>query len=183
MSRFGYKTNVLIIALIVFMVGLSFSIILFYETTPQGKETELPRFSMPALTPDGQDPQLVDHSQLELPALLNIWASWCVSCRYEHPLLMELSQRGVRIYGLNYQDDISEARAWLKGKGDPYVLSIVDRRGLLGAELGLYGVPETYFVNAEGQIVMRHIGTLTRQVWEEKFAYRWAQARSLESSD
>lgn len=183
MFKFGYKTNVLIIGLIVFILGLSFSIILFYEPTPPNREIHLPRFAMPVLTSDGEDPRLVDNSHLKLPALLNIWASWCVSCRYEHPLLMGLAQDGVRIYGLNYQDEIDDARTWLKDKGDPYVLSIVDRRGLFGAELGLYGVPETYFISAEGRIVKRHIGTLTRQAWEEKFASLWAQAQPLDASD
>ena len=76
--------------------------------------------------------------------LLNVWASWCVSCRQEHPILVELAKRNiVPIYGLNYKDPREDALRWLKQFGDPYVLSIADVEGRVGIDYGVYGVPET----------------------------------------
>ena len=101
--------------------------------------------------------------------LLNVWASWCVSCRDEHPVLVELSKRGVMpILGLNYKDKGDEATAWLKQFGDPYALSVVDADGRIGIDYGVYGVPETYLIDAEGVIRYKQIGPLTRVILEEK---------------
>ena len=101
--------------------------------------------------------------------LLNVWASWCVSCRDEHPVLVELSKRGVMpILGLNYKDKGEEATAWLKQFGDPYALSVVDADGRIGIDYGVYGVPETYLIDAEGVIRYKQIGPLTRAILEEK---------------
>ena len=101
--------------------------------------------------------------------LLNVWASWCVSCRDEHPVLVELSKRGVMpILGLNYKDKSDEATAWLKQFGDPYSLSVVDADGRIGIDYGVYGVPETYLIDAEGVIRYKQIGPLTRAILEEK---------------
>ena len=101
--------------------------------------------------------------------LLNVWASWCVSCRDEHPVLVELSKRGVMpILGLNYKDKGDEATAWLKQFGDPYSLSVVDADGRIGIDYGVYGVPETYLIDAEGVIRYKQIGPLTKAILEEK---------------
>ena len=101
--------------------------------------------------------------------LLNVWASWCVSCRDEHPVLVELSKRGVMpILGLNYKDKGDEATAWLKKFGDPYSLSVVDADGRIGIDYGVYGVPETYLIDAEGVIRYKQIGPLTKAILEEK---------------
>ena len=101
--------------------------------------------------------------------LLNVWASWCVSCRDEHPVLVELSKRGVMpILGLNYKDKSDEATAWLKQFGDPYSLSVVDADGRIGIDYGVYGVPETYLIDAEGVIRYKRIGPLTSAILEEK---------------
>ena len=101
--------------------------------------------------------------------LLNVWASWCVSCREEHPVLVELSKRGVMpILGLNYKDKGDEATAWLKRFGDPYQLSVVDADGRIGIDYGVYGVPETYLIDAEGVIRYKQIGPLTAAILEQK---------------
>ena len=101
--------------------------------------------------------------------LLNVWASWCVSCREEHPLLVALSKRGVMpILGLNYKDKGDEATAWLKQFGDPYELSVVDADGRIGIDYGVYGVPETYLIDAEGVIRYKQIGPLTQAILEQK---------------
>ena len=101
--------------------------------------------------------------------LLNVWASWCVSCREEHPLLVELSKKGlIPILGLNYKDQGDEAQRWLKQFGNPYDLSVVDRDGAVGIDYGVYGVPETYLIDGEGVIRFKQIGPITPEVLEKK---------------
>jgi cytochrome c biogenesis protein CcmG/thiol:disulfide interchange protein DsbE len=94
--------------------------------------------------------------------LLNVWASWCVSCRQEHPLLVSLAKEGsVPIVGLNYKDKIPDAKSWLAKYGDPYVISAVDLDGRVGIDYGVYGVPETYVIDKAGMIRMKHTGPIT----------------------
>ncbi len=101
--------------------------------------------------------------------LLNVWASWCVSCRDEHPILMALAKRGVMpILGLNYKDKGDEATAWLKQFGNPYELSVVDADGRIGIDYGVYGVPETYLIDPEGVIRYKQIGPVTAAILEQK---------------
>ena len=101
--------------------------------------------------------------------LLNVWASWCVSCRQEHPLLMDLAKSNVvPIYGLNYKDPREDALAWLKELGDPYVLSIADRNGRVGIDYGVYGVPETFVIDKQGAIRYKQIGPVTPEALQNK---------------
>ncbi|OGS92075.1 MAG: thiol:disulfide interchange protein [Gallionellales bacterium GWA2_59_43] len=101
--------------------------------------------------------------------LLNVWASWCVSCKEEHPVLMELSRRNiVPIYGLDYKDKNADAELWLKKGGDPYTLSVSDTEGRIGIEYGVYGVPETYVIDKQGVIQYKQIGPVTPQNLTEK---------------
>jgi cytochrome c biogenesis protein CcmG/thiol:disulfide interchange protein DsbE len=94
--------------------------------------------------------------------LLNVWASWCVACRDEHPLLVQLANSGiVPIYGLNYKDERTTAMQWLKRYGDPYAISIVDSDGKVGIDYGVYGVPETYVIDKKGIIRHKQIGPVT----------------------
>jgi cytochrome c biogenesis protein CcmG/thiol:disulfide interchange protein DsbE len=102
--------------------------------------------------------------------VLNVWASWCVSCRDEHPLLLEYAKSGaVPIYGLNWKDKREDALAWLNELGDPYVLSAADLDGRVAIDYGVYGAPETYLIDQSGVIRHKHIGPVTRDVWEDKF--------------
>jgi cytochrome c biogenesis protein CcmG/thiol:disulfide interchange protein DsbE len=97
--------------------------------------------------------------------LLNVWASWCTSCREEHPLLIELSkQKLVPLIGLNYKDKDPEAIQWLKEVGNPYDFSVVDAKGKVGIDYGVYGVPETFVIDKAGKIVHKQIGPLTPEV-------------------
>ena len=94
--------------------------------------------------------------------LLNVWASWCVACRTEHPLLVELGKaRLVPIIGLNYKDKPDEAKAWLAQLGNPYALSVMDRDGNVGIDFGVYGVPETFVIDKTGTIRFKQIGPVT----------------------
>jgi cytochrome c biogenesis protein CcmG/thiol:disulfide interchange protein DsbE len=94
--------------------------------------------------------------------LLNVWASWCVSCRVEHPLLIDLAKAGVvPVIGLAYKDKPEDGLAWLASNGDPYRMSIVDRDGRVGIDFGVYGVPETFVIDKAGIIRYKQIGPLT----------------------
>ncbi len=101
--------------------------------------------------------------------LLNVWASWCVSCREEHPLLVALGKTGiVPIVGLNYKDEQAAGLKWLADNGDPYRLSIVDRDGRVGIDFGVYGVPETFVIDKAGTIRYKQIGPITTAALEQK---------------
>jgi cytochrome c biogenesis protein CcmG/thiol:disulfide interchange protein DsbE len=101
--------------------------------------------------------------------MLNVWASWCVACRQEHPLLVEFSRRKlVAIYGLNYKDQRPDGLAWLAQQGNPYETSLFDNDGRLGIDFGVYGVPETFIVDRQGVIRFKHIGPLTPEVLRDR---------------
>jgi len=101
--------------------------------------------------------------------LLNVWASWCVSCRQEHPVLLDLAKRDiVPIIGLDYKDERAAGVAWLQQNGDPYALSAYDRDGRVGIDYGVYGVPETFVIDKAGIVRMKHIGPVTPAILNEK---------------
>ena len=104
-------------------------------------------------------------------SLVNVFASWCVACREEHPLLMRLSQQGiVPIHGLNYKDAPKDAADWLDALGDPYTRTGADINGRVGIDWGVYGVPETFVIDRNGRIAYKHIGPISPRDWEEKMA-------------
>ena len=108
--------------------------------------------------------------------LLNVWASWCIACRDEHPMLLELArQNAIPIYGLNYKDKPTAAISWLNELGDPYVLSVSDLDGRVGIDYGVYGAPETFLIDRDGIIRFKHIGPVTPEVWKTKIAPLVAQ--------
>lgn len=100
--------------------------------------------------------------------LVNFWASWCAPCRIEHPNLMELKAKGVKIYGINYKDKPVNADRFLAELGDPYTAIGTDEGGRMGINWGVYGVPETYLVDGEGKIVMRIAGPITDRELENR---------------
>ena len=122
----------------------------------------LPEFSLPSL---GGDRMLTRADIAGQVALVNVWATWCSSCRVEHPYLQQLADQGVTIFGVNYKDEAAAARRWLDQLGDPYQLNIVDNQGTLGLDLGVYGAPETYLVDTAGVIRYRHVGVVDDRVW------------------
>ena len=97
--------------------------------------------------------------------MLNVWASWCAPCREEHPLVIDIARRQlVPDYGLNYKDQVTAARNWLAGLGNPYRATLVDSDGRVGIDFGVYGVPETFIVDRQGVIRFKHTGPLTPDV-------------------
>ncbi|MFM9915128.1 MAG: DsbE family thiol:disulfide interchange protein [Rhizobacter sp.] len=119
-----------------------------------------PAFSLPQL--DSPDQRVSAKDLLGQVWLLNVWASWCVACRQEHPLLVDLSKTGqVRLYGLNYKDKREDALGWLQQFGNPYLKSMSDTEGLVGIDYGVYGVPETFVIDKQGVIRYKQIGPVT----------------------
>lgn len=126
----------------------------------------MPAFSLPTL--DQPERKLGPQDLRGQVYLINVWASWCTACQAEHPLLVDLARAGVvPIYGLNYKDGREDALRWLGQHGNPYKQSLSDTAGLVGLDLGVYGVPETYVVDRDGVIRHKHTGALTMDVVRE----------------
>ena len=123
----------------------------------------IPVFSLTQLK--DTDKTLSSTDFLNQVSLFNVWASWCVACRSEHPVLLDLSRTGViNIYGLNYKDKREEALRWLDYYGDPYAKNAHDLNGKLGIDFGVYGVPETFIIDHKGIIRYKHIGPITEDI-------------------
>lgn len=103
------------------------------------------------------------------PRLINVWASWCAACRFEHSLFHKIAESGqVSLIGVNYKDQRNDALSWLYELGDPYEYSIIDANGDLGVDLGVYGAPESFLLDAAGIIRYKHVGPLTEQIWVDE---------------
>lgn len=126
-----------------------------------------PEFEVPQLS--APDKSFSPKEMLGKVWLLNVWASWCVSCRQEHPVLVQYSRNGgIPIIGLDYKDQRADGMQWLAQFGNPYVLSAVDADGRVGINYGVYGVPETYLIDKAGTIRYKQIGPVTPEVLEKK---------------
>jgi cytochrome c biogenesis protein CcmG/thiol:disulfide interchange protein DsbE len=121
-------------------------------------------------------PQLAEANKLFSPAsmkgqvwIMNVWASWCVACREEHPVLVELAKSQIApVIGLDYKDKREDALVMLAKQGNPYLLSAFDANGRVGIDYGVYGVPETYVIDKTGIIRFKHIGPLTMELLNQK---------------
>ena len=134
----------------------------------------IPEFSLPLLTDESV--QLRHTDLLGKPFLLNVWASWCVTCRYEHPVIEALAASGkLRVVGLNYRDAREDALRWLQQFGNPYDLVIADQNGRVSIDFGVYAAPESFLVSAEGKILFKQIGALTPEIIEKEIMPRLAQ--------
>lgn len=126
----------------------------------------VPAFSLPTVR--DADARITEQTFKGEVSLVNVWATWCAACRIEHPFLVQLAEEGMPIYGINYKDDVEEAKRWLAQLHDPYRLSVVDQDGRLGVDLGVFGAPETYVVDKQGIIRHRHVGIIDQRVWDEE---------------
>ncbi|MRI32425.1 DsbE family thiol:disulfide interchange protein [Endozoicomonas sp. OPT23] len=133
----------------------------------------VPEFSLPKLK---QPNEIVTQETLKGQVyLLNVWGSWCPACKVEHPYLVKLAKRGVRIIGLSYKDEDADALRWLQRLEDPYTFNIVDKDGRLGVDLGVYGAPETFLVDKKGIIRYKHVGIVDQRVWVEVLKPKYGQ--------
>ncbi len=125
-----------------------------------------PEFSVPDLL--NPEKTLTREDLLGKPALVNVWATWCPSCKLEHQMLVHITRNeGIPIYGINYKDDRDKAKVWLKEYLDPYAINLFDQEGRLGLDLGVYGAPETYIIDANGIIRYRHAGPIDVATWQK----------------
>ena len=162
--RFLIPFAIFVTLVVFFVIGL----------TLKPREIPSPLINKPA--PAFNLPQLHDPRQsFSVEAMrgqvwiFNVWASWCVACREEHPLWVEFARNNrLPIVGLNYKDQRPDALNWLSQLGDPYVVSVMDSEGRVGIDYGVYGVPETYVIDKQGVIRMKHIGPITPEVLHVK---------------
>ncbi len=126
----------------------------------------IPEFALPPI--EGRQEGLSSAELQGEVSLVNVWASWCVPCRVENPLLVELSKAGtVPIYGINYKDDAEKALAFLEELGDPFTRIGADRSGRVAIDWGVYGLPETFVIDAGGRIAYKHVGPFDRRALED----------------
>ena len=132
-------------------------------------DSSFPDFNLGSLSDESR--VLTKQDIIKLPALINVWATWCIACRVEHPFLMKLKEESrLTIYGLNYKDNKLKALDLLERDGKPFEFSIYYFEGRLDIDLGVYGAPETFFIDKNGLIRERHVGVIDEKVWEEKFS-------------
>lgn len=126
---------------------------------------EMPEFNLPELL--SPTLRITSTQWIGKPALINVWASWCVNCLDEHAFLMNLAKKfSVIIYGLNYKDDENAAKAWLSKYGNPYRIIVMDKEGKTGIDWGVYGTPETFVIDRHGIIRFKQVGELTSSIWK-----------------
>lgn len=161
--------NLLYAAPIVLMAGLGVVFYIGLSKDPKLLPSALigesaPQFELPALLVDDDE---VSSASIEgKVVLINFFASWCGPCRIEHPLLMSIADAGeVPLYGINYKDAEVDAKRWLANFGDPFSEIGVDLDGRTGIDWGVYGLPETFLLNRQGQIVYKHVGPLSPEVF------------------
>ena len=164
--RLGYLVPLLAFIALVLVLGIGLTLDPRKVPSPLiGKP--VPEFSLPPVK--GRTLGLASADLKGEVSLMNVFASWCVSCREEHPVFMDLRKRGViAIHGLNYKDKPDDAARWLDGLGDPYTRTGADLDGRVAIDWGVYGVPETFLVDREGRIVFKQIGPVTPQLVKEK---------------
>ena len=162
--RFAVPLAIFVVLVMVLGVGLKLDP--RYVPSPL-IDKPMPAFQLPTLEEPAKS--LSRQDLLGRPLLVNVWASWCSACRVEHPLLMKLAQEdGVEILGLDYKDTREDAKAMLDSHGNPYRQILFDEHGKLGLDLGVYGVPETFVLDATGQIRFKQVGPLTEEAWRNE---------------
>lgn len=174
--------KVLYIPLVAFMVLVSVFFIQLVKNAGGDDPTKLesvlvgktvPKFHLEDLVQEGK--QYDQSIFVGEPLLLNVWATWCPTCYAEHTFLNQLAEQDVKIIGLNYKDDRTKAIGWLRDLGNPYMISLFDGRGMLGLDLGVYGAPETFLIDAEGIVRYRHVGDVNARNWQEKLGPMYQQ--------
>lgn len=169
------KTTIKYVLPLIIFIGLGGLFYLALGNDPKALESmtlneTIPEFSMASL----DDPNVVlTQKDFKGPALINLWATWCPSCRIEHPVLNALAKAGVTIYGIDHVDQREAAKQYLKTHGNPYRLVVFDEKGGLGLDFGVTGAPETFLIDAQGVVRYHHVGVLDEKAWYEKFAALW----------
>jgi cytochrome c biogenesis protein CcmG/thiol:disulfide interchange protein DsbE len=164
MRRLVYVLPILLVA----SLGIAFAIGLGHDPQKLPSaliDKPLPVFNLPPI--DGNGTGLASTELKGKVALVNVWASWCPPCRIEQPILMGIAASGIPIYGVNYKDKPEDAKRFLAQLGNPFVAIGADKDGKLAIDLGVYGYPETFIVDANGIIRYRHAGPINKPDWEQ----------------
>jgi cytochrome c biogenesis protein CcmG/thiol:disulfide interchange protein DsbE len=137
-----------------------------------------PAFELPVLGDPTRKLGLADLAGR--PWVLNVWGTWCIACREEHPALLEIAREGrLPLIGLNWRDEDQAAQQWLTQLGNPYSAVVIDREGRTAIDFGVYGAPETFFIDAAGRVQYRHVGAMTPEVWQREFLSRLPRGSAL----
>lgn len=161
----------LLLKLIVFIVPTTFLSLFFMiltnEDTYPGADYDqflIPEFELKVL----DNTMTVNNDLLNGDYVLNVWASWCITCIIEHPYLTSLSKNGIPVIGLNYKDEQEDAIIWLKKYGNPYQTILHDYKGNLALDLGVTGAPETFLIS-DGKVIAHYQGEVNDQIWNDVF--------------
>ena len=162
-------------SLFVVIIFLSFCFVIFYKGL-NNPNIYLPKIKDKKYIPIFEAKDFNSNSYLnsekifeeDIFYIVNIWASWCVPCRTEHPLLMKLSKnQSVKLVGLNYKDNLNNAKKFINEFGDPYSQIIIDNDGTLSVEFGAYGVPETFIIDKDKKIIRKFVGPINEEIVEK----------------
>ena len=162
--KFLFKSTVLLLPLAFITM---FFILLTDEDAYPGSDYkifDIPKFQLENL----ENTKLIDNDEINGSFIMNVWASWCITCRVEHPFLMNLKNQGIKIIGLNYKDERSDAIQWLDKYGNPYEITVHDLKGSLALDLGVTGAPETFLVS-NGKVVAHYQGEVNDAIWSNVF--------------
>ncbi|GAB4391753.1 MAG: DsbE family thiol:disulfide interchange protein [Gammaproteobacteria bacterium] len=138
----------------------------------------VPTFHLPDIT--RANTHFSDSDLKQRVSILNVWASWCHACEYEHPVLLQIAKTSnIPIYGLDYKDDLQAAQHWLQQRGNPYQKVGFDGQGKVAIDFGVYGAPETFLIDQDGIIRYKHIGPLSLTIWQQTFMPLIQQLQSM----
>jgi len=177
------KNKYLFIPLILFIAIVAIFLVQLVRNAggeqPTDLESVLINKPMPNFKMEPLDEKLSNYTRGDLvngkPFLLTVWGTWCPSCEQEHYYLNTLAQKGIRIVGLNTKDNRRDATRWIATKGNPFAINLFDESGLTWLDLGVYGAPETFLIDAEGVIRYRQAGPVNERVWNETIYPLWQQ--------
>jgi cytochrome c biogenesis protein CcmG/thiol:disulfide interchange protein DsbE len=163
------------LTLIILFIFLSFCFVILYKGL-NNSNTYIPKINHEKNIPVFKAKDLNSNTYIDsekifeenIYYIINIWASWCIPCKKEHPLLMELSKiQSVKLIGLNYRDNLNNAKKFINELGNPYAQILIDKDGTLGVEFGAYGVPETFIIDKNKKIIKKFVGPINKEILEE----------------
>ena len=169
MNRASFFVPIGIFGLIVVLGYLGFRLEDPHRLPSALLDKPFPEFSATVLGEPGRKVSRAD--LIGAPVLVNVWATWCPTCKAEHEELMRIDARtDLRLVGVNYKDDAPKALRWLADFGNPYAFVLEDTDGTLGVELGVYGAPESFLLDAEGRIIYKRVGDINPRIWRDEIA-------------
>ncbi|MGI9345046.1 MAG: redoxin family protein [Gammaproteobacteria bacterium] len=187
MKRFVRELMPVVVFLLSFLFGgvLVLSLVVLFEQSSNVQQTvgldlALPESRLPTLPPSESGQKYSMRGAFKGPAVVNFWASWCHPCAVEHSTLLRISQQGVPIYGVLYQDEMAAGSEFLRARGSPFEKVLVDNQGV-GVEIGITGIPETLVIDAQGIIRGRWTGALDEETWEQQMRPLYLSLKSDKS--